>query len=49
MNPTNKIRYIKRKHPIGDSDSVQIVLYLQQYWEDAEGVGEWRDVEIVEE
>lgn len=45
MQPTSKLRFVIRLEPVfpfnGHARKVRI---LQQWWEDAERSGEWRDV-----
>jgi len=60
MTPTNKLRFIERKHfeviegsALGSTAKVYSLKILQQWWEeddgDYEGLGEWRDVPFEEQ
>lgn len=45
MQPTNKLRFVARFVPIYTfSEYSRMAKILQQWWEDATGAGEWRDV-----
>ena len=45
MQPTNKLRFVERLEPIAPYGGyVRRARILQQWWEDAAGAGEWRDV-----